>query len=268
MFARIVFFIVFVTCLLLLPVAFKKITCGFRIAKMHLDFPYRSEWETEVVPSLEKILNQRFYFLGKGAQSYVFEDKAGQYVIKLFRYDQPMLEEKIVRLFNACKIAYDELKEETGLIYIHLNQTSLQLPILHFQDAIGRYYKIPLDKYRFAVQKKAKAFRETLQMARGNAPIMQKRIDQFLTLLLARTRKGILNSDPNLSRNFGFLEDRAIEFDFGNYLYDPKLNKEAEMRRFTSRLKIWLQKQAPEWVFYLDEEMKKNVDGLHLDGNQ
>jgi hypothetical protein len=243
--------------LLSLPAFAKRFTYGFRVAKMHLIFPHHAEWETEPNESVNEILQQPFHFIGKGAQCYVFESKDGLYVIKLFRYDQPRIDEKVIRLFDACKIAYDSLQEETGLVYIHLNPTPMGLPPLRCTDAIGRRYKFCLDKTRFAVQKKAKAFRETLEEAKQNPVEMKKRIDEFLALLQSRAAKGVINTDPQLSRNFGFLENRAIEFDFGSYRFSPEIDRKSEMKRYTNRLRGWLKGHASEWVAYLDSQMEE-----------
>jgi hypothetical protein len=253
---RTLFFILLILFSFAAPSIMKRFTYGFKIAKMELVFPSSSEWDVPFQPQWLEILNQPYSFLGKGAQSYVFESQDGQYVIKLFRYDHPFSDEKVKTLFNACKIAQDILKEETGLLYVHLNQTQLGLPVLQCRGPLGGQVKFPLDKYRFALQKKAAGFRETFERIKNDPIEMQKRIDQFLQLLYSRVEKGIRNTDPNLHRNFGFLEDRAIEFDFGNYQKCPALNKEAEIRRYTARLNRYLQKNAPEWVSYVDKQIE------------
>ena len=55
---RILFFSVFVSLLLLLPLAFKKATDGFRLAKIQLDYPYVPEWDAE--GEAGQILNQPY----------------------------------------------------------------------------------------------------------------------------------------------------------------------------------------------------------------
>ncbi len=249
---RILFFLFFVSAMLSLPALAKRATYGFRVAKIQFDFPADPQWDTPLFPEISAILKQPFRFLGKGAQSYVFESADQRYVIKLFRSSS---QEKVADLFAACKLAFDHLREETGLVYIHLNPTSLQLPTLFCRDAIGRSYRLPLDPLRFAVQKKATPFQSTLVKARQKPRQMEARIDAFLSLLRARAAKGIYNRDPNLNRNFGFLEEGAIEFDFGQFRYDPSLNQKEEISRFAKRLRRWLAKHDPEWVAYLDERL-------------
>ncbi len=239
--------------MLSLPALAKRLTQGFRVGKMELAFPSHPEWDVRVTPEVLAILDQPFYYIDKGSQSYVFESRDGNYVVKFFRFDYPEIDLKVLTLFNACKIAYDKLRDETGLIYIHLNPTTEGLPILHCKDAIGRKVRLPLDRYRFAIQKKAMPFRQTLLEARHDPVLMQKRMDQFIDLLQSRTGKGVFNTDPTLSRNFGFLADRAIEIDFGNYRPTSDHNQLSEMIRYTERLRRWLSTEAPEWVAYLDE---------------
>lgn len=240
--------------MLLLPAMGKKLTQGFRVAKMELNFPSHLEWDVPLDPRVLAILDQPYHYIDKGSQSYVFESRDGNYVVKFFRFDHPADPLKVLTLFNACHIAYNQLREETGLVYIHLNLSQATLPILHCKDPIGRKYQFPLDHYRFAIQKKAKPFRITLEEANCDPALMQKRIDQFMDLLLSRTSKGIYNTDPTLSRNFGFLEDRAIEIDFGNYRPVSEHDQISEVRRYTARLRRWLSTEAPEWVDYLDQQ--------------
>ncbi len=280
---RILFFSVFVSLLLLLPLAFKKATDGFRLAKIQLDYPYVPEWDAE--GEAGQILNQPFFYLGKGAQSYVFESKDGKHVIKVFRYDQmknpvrmlfrshfgkkkrkSTADAKIRRVFNACKIAYEEAREETGLELIHLNITEGKFPIIRVRDALGRPYKIALDRIRFAVQKKAEPFRKTLRasLKSGDRDRIKSEIDSFFSLLEARIAKGIYNSDPTVSRNFGFVDGKAVEFDFGNYFHGPitKEAREKQICKFAARLKRWLERNSPEWADYVEAKISAGSEEL------
>ncbi len=243
---------------LLIPTFAKYLTDGFRLAKMHVDFPNHPEWEFPLEPKILAVLDQPFRYLGKGSQCYVFESRDQKYVIKFFRFNDPRSELKIFTVFNAARIAYEYLKEETGLIYIHLNLTKIGLPTLHCKDAIGRSYQLPLDQCRFAIQKKAIGLEEALKWARQDPNLMKKRLDQFIDLLRTRTEKGIFNSDPSLSRNFGFLEDQAIEIDFGCFRPTSSLSKKEEMDRYASKLRQFLKKEAPEWIEYFDSQTSKN----------
>lgn len=248
--------------MLSLPSLAKRFTYSFRPSKVQFDFPFHSEWEVEGTQEVVKILSQPFFFLGKGTQCYVFESRDRQFVIKFFRYDQGRPEEMLTALFNACKLAHDRLKEETGLVYIHLNESYVGLPTVVCRDTMGRKYSFEMDKTRFLIQKKAKGFRQTLTEAKNDPEQMQKRLDEFLTLLRSRTAKGVRNTDPSLCRNFGFLENSAIEVDFGNYRNIADLDRMGEMERFVGKLHKWLEGEAPEWIAYLDQQLQKTNESM------
>lgn len=266
---------------LFIPVSFKRFTQGFKLAKTQLSIPYNSKWERESILSAEEmdcLLKQPFSYLGKGSQSYVFKSADGQYVIKLFRFDQHgfpsfnrtkksgiSFERKIHRFSTASLLAFDYAREETGLVYLHLNLTQMKLPFLHATGPLGQKLRLPLDRFHFAIQKKVAPFRASLLYASQceNKEEMKDRIDSFVKLLEQRTEKGIGNSDPNLGRNFGFLGKRAIELDFGNYILLSG-SRIGEIKRYTNRLRSWLSKNAPEWVSYLDERVSVCEDSLSL----
>lgn len=241
--------------MLFLPTLAKSLTGGFKLAKMRVIFFPHPEWDVPLDPEVLRGFKQPFHYIDKGSQCYVFESEDQKVVIKFFRFSKPWSSLKIFTLFNATHIAFERLKEETGLLYIHLNPTELGLPKLRCKDAIGRTYYLALDECRFAVQKKVQKFESAMAEALKRPELMKERLDQFVELLFARTAKGVFNSDPSLSRNFGFLGDRAIELDFGNYRPMIPHTKEVEIERYAERLRRYLKQNAPEWVSYLDSRI-------------
>lgn len=216
---------------------------------------------------VNRILSQPFVYLDRGAQCYVFASLDGEYVIKFFRTTS---QEKVNKLFNASALAYTKAKEETGLLFLHLNETNNQFPKLRIRGPLGQRFKIPLDRYRFAIQRKAKGFQDSLLSAyqASDREGMKRRIDSFVNVLRSRVEKGICNSDPSVSRNFAFLGDQAVEIDFGNYA-EGVISKEWEITRYTQRLYFFLVDNAPEWADYLttclkDSELKELQSRPHL----
>lgn len=252
----------FVVCLL--PVALKRWTCGFKLSKMRLDMPFREDWEITKRLSDEEIasiLAQPFTYLDRGAQCYVFASQDQKYVIKLFRYDAALFGkrkgktfyEKVEHMFNASLLAYQLAPIETGLLYLHLNLTDTKLPVLNAVGPTFQKLRLPLDRYRFAIQKMAKPFRESLLEAyqSKDPESMKRRIDSFVAVIRSRAEKGIRNTDPAVSRNFGYFGDQAVEIDFGNYSHSC-VSKDWEVARYSHKLRSWLSENAPEWVPYLD----------------
>lgn len=222
--------------------------------------PYNAHWETSAVtPEIQNILQQPFTYLAKGNQTYVFVSEDEKYVLKLFRYTRsrfPIVHSlkqwfakktkndfytKLQKTFLAAKIASEEGQEFTQVVYCHLNQTENAVPVV----TIDKTYKLPLDKYRFVLQKKAEGFGPTLLGAKNDPERMEKLLISFAELIEKRSSQGIRNSDPNLLPNFGFIRDKAVEIDFGNYRkpvpYDEQLRR-SEMENLRSRLHRWLAK--------------------------
>ncbi len=274
--------IFFAIAVLAVPIGYKRLTKGFRIEKMKIALPFHPEWDAkeEHIGQAREILAQPFHYLDRGSQCYVFASEDDKYVIKLFRFDQKKhllrakigklfrskkeeteFEAKVDRLLSASKLAYDRVPFETGLVYIHLNTGSQGLPVLNCKDALGRKYRLPLDEYRFVLQKKAKPLREELIRHLQNPEEMKHSLDSIFSLLITRTSKGIHNSDSNLNRNIGFLDGRAIDIDFGNFcdclFLDQPSRRMLEISRFSLPLRAWILQQAPEWVAYFDEKMER-----------
>ena len=252
-------FLLLVLISLSFPFLWKEWTQGFRVAKLLSSFPTDSGRGLQLPLHLFSTLSQRFKYLAKGAQSFVFESEDGEYVVKFLRSGK---EKKIERFFNACRLAYEELPEETGVVYLHLAQTGGTLPFFRGKDPLGRSFRLPLDSFYFIVQKKGESFEGALLRAKGDPDAMRRRFDQFFDLLERRTEKGIWNKDPSLKRNFGFLEDRAIELDFGSYRTVDRLDRKGEIERYSRKFRKWLVKHAPESVHSFDACLASRLSNL------
>lgn len=242
----------------------KRVTSGFKLTKMQVDLPFEKRWERESVLSHEEliqILSQKFSYLDRGAQCFVFASEDGAYVLKFFRFDRSNPKkpkkvssyQKIERMFDATLLAYEKAKEETALLHVHLNPTE-DLPFLSVKGPIGQNLYLDLNQYRFVLQRKAVPFRETLVslIERKDEEALRSHISSFLEMLRSRSKKGLRNTDPSLSRNFGFLDGKAIEIDFGNYTVNGT-SEEWEVSRYSHKLRNFLLDLAPESVSYLDE---------------
>lgn len=110
--------------------------------------------------------------------------------------------------------------------------------------------KLPLDRYRFVIQKKVTPFHKALMGAREDPEEMKQMMSSFVDLIYRRLEKNIQNSDPNLKPNFGFLGGKAVEIDFGNYVaVEPNETlKRKELENFLVRFSHWVEKYAPEYM--------------------
>ena len=137
----------------------------FNRGRITSTFPYNPDWAIQEptgkeMHRLKMLLRQKFKFLGAGAQSYAFESEDGKYVIKFFamKHQIPRISDfrhpekvearrqHLLSSYRAHKLAYENLREDTGLVYIHLNKgTNLQTQ-LTVVDRLGRSHLIDLDK--------------------------------------------------------------------------------------------------------------------------
>jgi hypothetical protein len=175
-----------------------------------------------------------------------------------------MREYRIQRTINSIKLAYDALKEETGLIYLHLNSTSHLHKTLTIYDACRIPHQVDLDQAKFFLQKKATPLHERfLELkAKGAHEEAKKSIDSVIAMILSRCKKGFADRDI-VDRNFGLIQTRAIEIDSGSFLKNPEMENpwayKQELFYATLELKLWLKKHYPEMAVFLEDRVNEEI---------
>jgi hypothetical protein len=246
-------------------------TEGFRLGHIASDLPYNPSWETSALIETQ-LLEQPFHFLGSGGQCYAFLSEDGTTVIKFFKHHHMrpdswiQKEEKHKRLetlFTSCALADRALKEETGLIYTHLNPTSCFKKTLTLIDKIGVAHEIDLDHTTFVLQKRATLLYDTLLEAIDQHQMQKGKeiIDSLVHLLITRCKKGIADHDPHVKRNFAWLENRVIELDVGSFYPHPFLSDPAaykpQIAHELRKLKSWLEVRCPELADFLSTKLEQ-----------
>ncbi len=235
----------------------KKQTGCFTIARISSDLPFHPEWVVEDPDEsqIKQTLSQPYSFLGKGAQSFAFASEDGKTVIKFFRHHHLKKNSKLAKDFGSYKLAYERLRNETGLLYLHLNKTSHLNQILDLVDKIGIHHKIDLDQYEFLVQKRATPAYPALQqwIDEGKTEEAKQALTALVHLLRERSRKGIHDKDPDLNTNFGFIGTTPIQFDIGRFKLRQTPPDNNELIRITDNLQQWLRIRSPE----LDEHLRR-----------
>lgn len=237
--------------------------------------------------ALNVLCSETFYYLGSGAQVYAFCNKDKQYVLKLFKFQHmrippivkalpltkklnQMRAEKIdfkksiiENVFNSFTIAYNHLKEETGLMFIHLNRTNNIKGSVRISDRIKNEYELDLNNTYFVLQRYATLAYDQIDLWMDQKEISKARngIRSLVKLAAKRCQKGILDKDPDFSTNFGFIDGKAKQIDIGRFsqnfdeckpdIYGP------EMIRITRPFRNWLETHHEALVEVLDEEVEK-----------
>lgn len=247
-------------------------TAGFSMAKIKDNtFPLVSS--SDAIP-----LTGEFRYLGRGVQSFSFVSEDGSMVLKIFnnRYQQKQFwyqflpftkakrkvaENKLKRNFNSYKIAYDELKEETGLLYFHPSPTNHLCQTVILVDKLGIKHPLDLDCTGFIVQKKATLFYPYLDalMKKNDLIKAKESLAAFIILLQACFEKGIGDNDPLVRTNFGFVGDVPMHIDVGPFYKKESLkeNYREELIKSTLNLKHWLEAHYPPLATHFDELIKK-----------
>jgi hypothetical protein len=265
-------------------------TDGFSVARIHSALPYRSEWESPPKSDawqeeLKTACLQKFHYLGCGGQCFAFGSDDGKYVLKFFKHrirtpysflfntalpgplNQIRLRKldkalsKLNRDFSSYKIAYEELREETGLIYIHLNKGTALNQSVKIVDKLHIEHQIALDEVEFILQQKADLVHDHLRnlMQRGDEQKARKALHDILQVIVSRSQKGIYDEDAKIHRNFGFVGDKPIFIDVGRFTHDPSRKNpdvyKRDLATITRRLRSWLEENQPDLVTPLDEEL-------------
>lgn len=206
-------------------------TDGFSLSKVACYLPNSSD---PIPLSHELNINQPFEYLTKGGQCYVFISRDKKIVLKLFRSSRlsffsliPSLfpnalakeQSKLEEALNSASLAATSLCEETGLLYAHLGSQTSPLPPLKIIDKLQIKHTIDPMHTPFLLQKRAIPVKKALLtwQKQGDLESAKKGILSLIELIKTERAKGIGDSDPNLTKNFGFLGSRAMQIDVGRF---------------------------------------------------
>lgn len=249
---------------------------GFHPSKVTSFLTPILEWN---LPNLEnkeeisKILSQHFYYLDKGSQSYVFISHDEKHILKLLKQHKlkpnkfisylfhskiSKKKEKFIDALESCKTAFLEFKEETGLIYLHLNnEKDLNCWVTCF-DKDNHPHLISLDHTVFMLQKKADILSSSIDtlMAEGKENEAKTILSSLITTLKHFSEKGVYDNDAKLKRNFGVIDKtKVIQIDVGTFHIDPA-KKIDICEHFDNSFKIWLETTYPSLSEHLTAELR------------
>lgn len=269
-------------------------TGGFMVSNITSDFPFQSQWEVRPLMASEnkeltQALDQPYHYLGKGCQSYVFASQDGEYVIKFFKYQryrlQPWItyfpslpavvkyrQEKLEKKWNkldgfvkSWKLAFENLKDETGLVFVHLNKTTHLQSSITLYDKIGQKHEVELDQMEFCIQRRAKMLCENLLEYKGQADLAkaQQLIHQLLTMILSEYSRGLADNDHALMQNTGVAQGKPVHIDVGQFVFNEAIKQpeifHQELFTKTYKFKLWLREHYPELGNYLEQELRQII---------
>lgn len=270
------------------------VTAGFTINNITSDFSYHENWETTPLSNAEKekvkqILSQKFSYLGKGCQSYVFLSEDGEYVLKFVKYQRfrpqawldyfefiPIVNnyrlakiekkhKKLNMLFTSWKIAYEYLRPETGLLYLHLNKSNDLEQTLIIYDKMGIEHELNLDTMEFLLQKRANMLCSTLThfIQKGQLGEAKDLIDNLLNMILSEYSRGLADNDHALMQNTGAIGTMPVHIDVGQFVMNPEISKPSvykqELFSKTFKFRMWLERHYPDLATYLNKRLQEII---------
>lgn len=274
-----------------------KQTDGFTIWGITPHRSFENSFETRPLTDAEQIeisaaLNQPYFHGARGGQTYVFFSKDGKYALKLLkqrmytiplwfnitplpfvldRYKQKkraLIRDKCRRDFTSYKIAFEELQDLTGVVYIHLHPTDTLKMNLHISDKLGITHQIDLDKIDFVLQRKAEPPLSRIQrlMETRDLEGAKRSISSLVTLIVERCKRGISDKDSSIDTNCGFLGNDAIKIDVGRLGRDINVATsdrcKEELVKILTPFKEWLAFRYPDLAKNLESEIAEALDSF------
>lgn len=267
-----------------------SLTGGFTLSNISSSLSYDERWKTHVLTPQEKAqidqaLDQEFTYLGKGCQAYVFQSRDGKYVLKFFKYQRfrpqewvevfafiPAVKDyqakkavqkkaKLDNVFRSWKIAFEDLKNETGIVYVHLNKTDELKKNLTIRDKIGQQHTLDLDQMEFLLQRKANMLCPTIDVLvkTEGQESAKKLLDRLMAMLLSEYARGLADNDHALMQNTGVLEGFPIHIDVGQFIRNDVVKDSAVYKRElydkTYKFHLWLKERHPDLALYLQGKL-------------
>lgn len=254
---------------------------GFSARRIH---PLDHWIEPHFSKEAKSALKQSYRFLGRGRQCFAFVSEDGLYVLKLPRTDifktpfwvkalpvhayRKRLEknhkEREQFLTNSFQISLKELKEQTGVVAMHLGQSSLKDRLTLF-DVSGMKQSFLMGKCSFILQYRhpilMNAF--TNAMKEGKKDEARTILDALFAAIVERAGKGILNRDRSFLRNYGYDGEKAYQIDIGSFFTMNELPLktvyEKSIRDSIDPVQEWLRDHHPEMLGYLDEKLEQSL---------
>jgi hypothetical protein len=260
-----------------------RLTDDFRLSNITYELPFEAPWQTPALSNDERdrlvvILDQKFTYLGKGAQCYAFGSADGQYVLKFFKfkhlkpslivdlippipplhsYKQQCVERKkrkLIGVFNGYDLAFRENRDSAALLYIHLTGTDNLNMKAHVIDKIGLEREIDLDPVVFLIQQKGETLRNRIKrlMEDNRLQEVNQSISNVVSMYISEYRKGLFDHDHGVMHNTGFIADRPFHLDVG------KLNRDDRMKD-----PFFYKRDLEQVIWKIDNYFKQHHSSIH-----
>lgn len=273
---------------------YERSTDGFDVAHITYQGSIRPEWEMPALDGsqsalLDQILQSPFDYIGKGAQSYVFGSREGNYVIKFFKFKHlrphwyveilpsfsiiekyrkrsaDRKERLIAGVFAGHQLAYKKHRKESGLLFLVLTPSIASHKHVVLYDKIGREWNLSLEHIPFVIQERVETTRTVMRraLAAGDLALAKDRFSQIATLYRSEYAKGIYDRDHGVLHNTGFIGARPIHLDVGKLTEKSEMKEEIfwrpDLKLMAERFLTWIEKEYPQYKEELSFHVWKEI---------
>lgn len=259
-----------------------NLTDDFRLANITYELPFQAPWKVpelsaEGHQNLKNIFDQKFYYIGKGAQCYAFASEDEKYVLKFFKfkhlkpslfievlpsippfqnYKQSCIERKkrkLISVFNGYDLAFRENRQTSELIYLHLIPTQNLHLDAHVVDKLGLTRTIPLDQVVFLVQKKGETLRTRLKQLLNRREVEEAKqaMAKIIEMYISEYKKGIYDHDHGVLHNTGFIGNQPFHLDVGKLNQDERMKLaefyKNDLEHVVWKMDVWMKNYYPDY---------------------
>lgn len=273
------------------------LTDDIRISNMIYEYPFQNHWESptqtkDEYERLKEAVSQDYFYIGKGAQSYAFESRDKQYVLKFFKFkhlkpnwfiqhlpDISFLKEfknkyqarknrKLIGVFNGYDLAYREDRDHSALLYVHLVPTEHLNLNATIHDKMGFQRVIPLDPIVFLIQKKGETLRSHLNqhLKLGHLSQAKESISKIIDMYVTEYERGIYDHDHGVMQNTGFIGQEPFHLDVGKLHKDPRIQEKniykKDLKYVLWKISYWFKKSYPEYFHEINLHLQQKYSDL------
>lgn len=254
---------------------------GFSLANISTKFNYPEHRSTapllpKEIDEIREILSQKFVYLGKGAQNFAFLSEDEEWVIKFVKqkhFHLPVGEEMALSFpfldsyretrlkkkhetaknyFTCCKLAYEQLKNETAIKYYHMTKTDYLQTKVQVKDKLGFKHVIDLDQVEFILQRRAEHIIPLLAhlSQTQDDQQFQTTLEKLMQVFVMLSKKGIKDFDRRIFQNYGFIDGEVIIIDIGQLKKDSEVESieglKEELQKRGAQILAWITKSYPK----------------------
>lgn len=266
----------------------------FSIAKVQSELPYNENWEVDPLTQnqyknlINNVFSQPYYYLDSDHHCYAFISRDLQFIFKVFKKKSAISKDQLPpfpfslfkhwdryvhsdnpfvceRVFANYKDAYDNLRNETALVYLHLNKNREFRTTIHLIDSRGKSHYPDLDSIEFVLDRRAdQLFSYLTQLAENKeSEKLHLAIRSVLQLVAFCCEKGFTTHNHLLKRYFGFVDGKAVQFDCSTLTRDSSmkypLNFREEILSAARQLNLWAIQHDPELSFFIQQEAHRII---------